>query len=129
MEREMRKDKSGKRSPWAWIPSLYMASERSSTGKLILSQRVNEVSVNYSSAAWTWRKIFFNTSVNYDRVFDQHSVGALLYYYIEDTAETGAGSSMSAIPKRYQSLSGRLNYGFRDTYFIDANFGLNVSPF
>ena len=25
MEREMRKDKSGKRSPWAWIPSLYMA--------------------------------------------------------------------------------------------------------
>lgn len=109
------------------IPSLYMASERSSTGKLILSQRVNEVSVNYSSAAWTWRKIFFNTSVNYDRVFDLHSVGALLYYYIEDTAETGAGSSMSAIPKRYQSLSGRLNYGFRDTYFIDANFGLNGS--
>lgn len=109
------------------MPSLYMATDRNSNGALILSQRVNEVSVAYSSAASTWRKYFFNTSVNYDRVFDQHSIGALLYYYIEDTASTGAGSSMSAIPKRYQSLSGRLNYGFRDTYFIDANFGLNGS--
>lgn len=109
------------------MPSLYMATDRNSLGALILSQRVNEVSVAYSSAASTWRKYFFNTSVNYDRVFDQHSIGALLYYYIEDTASTGAGNSMSAIPKRYQSLSGRINYGFRDTYFIDANFGLNGS--
>ena len=34
---------------------------------------------------------------------------------------------MNAIAKRYQSLSGRFTYGFRDTYFLDLNFGLNGS--
>lgn len=34
---------------------------------------------------------------------------------------------MNAIPKRYQSLSGRFTYGFKDTYFWDLNFGLNGS--
>lgn len=34
---------------------------------------------------------------------------------------------MDAIPKRYQGLSGRVTYGFKDTYFIDANFGYTGS--
>lgn len=109
------------------MPALYMATGRNSQGELILSQRVTPVSVNYSSASWTWRKLFFNANVNYDRKFGDHSIGGLLYYYIEDTQESGASSSMGAIPKRYQSLSGRLNYGYKDTYFIDANFGLTGS--
>ncbi len=109
------------------MPSLYMATGRNSSGELILSQRVTPVSVNYSSAAWTWRKLYFDANVNYDRKFGNHSVGGLLYYYIQDTQETGAASSMGAIPKRYQSLSGRVNYGYLDTYFIDANFGLTGS--
>ena len=109
------------------LDDLYMATDRNKFGALVTSKRVNGKDVAYSSAASTWRKYFFNTSVNYDRKFDEHSIGGLLYYYIEDTASTGAASSIGAIPKRYQSLSGRLNYGYRDTYFIDANFGLNGS--
>ena len=31
------------------------------------------------------------------------------------------------VPKRYQGLSGRLTYGFRDTYMIDLNFGYTGS--
>ncbi|MEG0808505.1 MAG: SusC/RagA family TonB-linked outer membrane protein, partial [Alistipes sp.] len=31
------------------------------------------------------------------------------------------------IARRYQSLSGRFTYGFKDTYFLDVNFGLNGS--
>ena len=34
---------------------------------------------------------------------------------------------MNAIARRYQSLSGRFTYGFKDTYFLDVNFGLNGS--
>lgn len=108
-------------------PALYMATERDANGALKLTPRVNPVTVNYSSAAWTWRKIYFDANVNYDRKFNDHSIGSLLYYYIQDTQETGAATSMAAIPKRYQSLSGRLNYGYKDTYFVDANFGLTGS--
>lgn len=35
--------------------------------------------------------------------------------------------SMYAIPIRYQGLSGRITYGFRDTYFMDVNFGYTGS--
>ena len=109
------------------MPALYMATGRNSQGQLILSQRVTPVTVGYSSAASTWRKLYFDANVNYNRKFGDHSIGALLYYYIQDTHSTGAASSMDAIPKRYQSLSGRINYGFQDTYFIDANFGYTGS--
>ncbi len=109
------------------MPALYLATGRNSQGDLLLSQRVNRVSVGYSSAASTWRKLYFDANVNYNRKFDEHSIGALLYYYMQDEMSTGASSSMSAIPRRYQSLSGRINYGYKDTYFIDANFGYTGS--
>lgn len=109
------------------MPSLWMATGRNNQGELLMSQRVNEVSVNYSNLAWTWRKLYFEANVNYDRAFGDHRLGGLLFYYLEDTQESGADSSMNAIPKRYQSLSGRFTYGFKDTYFLDLNFGLNGS--
>lgn len=109
------------------MPSLWMATGRNNQGELLMSQRVNEVSVDYSNLAWTWRKLYFEANVNYDRAFGDHRLGGLLFYYLEDTQESGADSSMNAIPKRYQSLSGRFTYGFKDTYFLDLNFGLNGS--
>ena len=111
------------------MPSLWMATGRNNQGELLMSQRVNEVSVDYSNLAWTWRKLYFEANVNYDRAFGDHRLGGLLFYYLEDTQESGADSSMNAIPKRYQSLSGRFTYGFKDTYFLDLNFGLNGSAF
>lgn len=83
--------------------------------------------MQYNSEAWNWRKLYFDAKVNYDRAFGDHRVGGLLFYYLESTTESGADSSMNAIAKRYQSLSGRFTYGFRDTYFLDLNFGLNGS--
>lgn len=109
------------------MPSLYYARERSNTGELMLSEQVTAASVQYNSQAWTWRKLYFDGKINYDRAFGNHRVGGLLFYYLESTTESGADSSMNAIAKRYQSLSGRFTYGFKDTYFVDFNFGLNGS--
>lgn len=36
-------------------------------------------------------------------------------------------TSMTAIPQRYQGVSSRLTYGYKDTYLIDANFGYTGS--
>ncbi len=109
------------------MPALYLARERNQNGELMLSQQVTESSVQYNSEAWNWRKLYFDAKINYDRAFGDHRVGGLLFYYLESTVESGADSSMNAIAKRYQSLSGRFTYGFRDTYFVDLNFGLNGS--
>lgn len=109
------------------MPALFMAIGRTNKGDLIMSRRVNEAAIKYNSAAWSWRKLYMDASINYDRVFGDHRVGGLLFYYIEDTSESGADSSLNAIPKRYQSLSGRFTYGYKDTYFLDLNFGLNGS--
>ncbi len=109
------------------MPSLYYARERNNNGELILSEQVTASSVQYNSEAWTWRKLYFDGQVNYDRAFGNHRIGGLLFYYLESTIESGAMDSMNAIAKRYQSLSGRFTYGFKDTYFLDLNFGLNGS--
>ena len=109
------------------MPALYLARERNQNGELMLSQQVTESSVQYNSEAWNWRKLYFDAKINYDRAFGDHRVGGLLFYYLESTIESGADSSMNAIAKRYQSLSGRFTYGFRDTYFLDLNVGLNGS--
>ena len=109
------------------MPALYLARERNQKGELILSEQVTEASVQYNSEAWNWRKLYFDAKVNYDRTFGNHRVGGLLFYYLESTTESGADSSMNAIARRYQSLSGRFTYGFKDTYFLDVNFGLNGS--
>jgi hypothetical protein len=63
-------------------------------------------------------------------------VGGLVYYYLSDQQNTEDliknYSSLSAIPVRYQGVSSRLTYGFKDTYMIDVNFGYtgseNFSP-
>lgn len=109
------------------MPSLYYARERNNTGKLMLSEQVIGSSVQYNSESWSWRKLYFDAQLNYDRAFGDHRVGGLLFYYLESTVQSGAGDSMNAIAKRYQSLSGRFTYGFKDTYFLDLNFGLNGS--
>lgn len=97
------------------MPELNEAlKERNPNGTLSFEKIADEKTVTYSSAAWVWRKLYLEANVNYDRTFGDHRLGGLLFYYIEDTSETGADKSMNAIPKRYQSLSGRFTYGFKD---------------
>ncbi len=36
-------------------------------------------------------------------------------------------SSLAAIPLRYQGVSSRLTYSFKDTYMMDVNFGYTGS--
>src|SRR5690606_23797826 len=57
-----------------------------------------------------------------------HRTSALLYYYISDEKDSDdATNNLNAIPLRYQGVSSRLTYGFRDTYLLDVNFGYTGS--
>lgn len=117
------------------LPEMYAAEGRTVNGDLILSKRVNKQSVTYDNdEQWQFRKYHFEANLNYERTFGDHQVSGLIYYYMSDQRNTwdtrfvsGTTKSMAAIPWRYQGISSRLTYGFRDTYMLDVNFGYTGS--
>ncbi|WP_106830778.1 SusC/RagA family TonB-linked outer membrane protein [Parabacteroides pacaensis] len=116
-------------------PELYYASSRGVNGELQLAKRVESSTAAYSYGQRQYRKYHFEATANYSRKINtDHRVSALVYYYMSDSKDTqdivkaDAGDrSMIAIPKRYQGLSSRLTYGYKDTYFMDVNFGYTGS--
>ena len=117
-------------------PEMYYATTRRYTGELGLYKSVNSEPVKYTHEDSQYYKLHFETMINYDRLFgDDHHLTGLLYYYMSDEQTMNKDidgkdeslRSMYAIPIRYQGLSGRVTYGFRDTYFMDLNFGYTGS--
>jgi TonB-linked SusC/RagA family outer membrane protein len=112
------------------LPALHHAVGRSATGELILREMVPAQNATYPTPTQNrFRKYHLETNLNYDKVINSdHRVSGLLYYYLSDQKDASkATSSLLAIPIRYQGVSSRLTYGFRDTYMVDFNFGYTGS--
>jgi TonB-linked SusC/RagA family outer membrane protein len=111
------------------LPEMYAAIGRTPVGELILSKRVNRQAAVYEYDLSRYRKYHFESNLNYEKVLNDHRFSGLVYYYMSDQQNTHDfdGTSMAAIPMRYQGLSSRLTYGFRDTYMLDFNFGYTGS--
>lgn len=110
-------------------PTTYMATGRDSEGNLI-TQMTNEGSnfLGYAKGSGGNRNMYFETQLNYSRKFNSlHQVDALILYNMRDYVDADAASAIMSLPYRSQGLAGRLSYGFRDTYFIEGNFGFNGS--
>lgn len=112
-------------------PDYYRATGRTSTGDLIKTLRSKQLDMFYSSDNESWRKYYMEAKLDYNTSIGAHNLGALLFYYMEDTkgSEWGNGDALgiAAIPKRRQNVSGRLSWGYNSTYFVDANFGYTGS--
>ncbi|MDR1171714.1 MAG: TonB-dependent receptor [Bacteroidales bacterium] len=117
------------------LPDLYLATGRTVWADLQLSRSLDAVSPRYSKYTRQSRKFHLESTVTWDKVIaTDHRISALLYYYMSDSQDTkdaddaGIGRvALEALPKRYQGLSSRLTYGFKDTYMIDVNFGYTGS--
>lgn len=115
-------------------PEMYYASSRDVDGQLQLAKKLEKVAAFYSFSQDQYRKYHLESTFTYDKtVANDHRFSALLYYYmsdskrVQDILSSGVGSSMAAIPKRYQGISSRLTYGFKDIYLLDINFGYTGS--
>ncbi|WP_352422719.1 TonB-dependent receptor [Proteiniphilum sp.] len=110
-------------------PPLYQAIGRDKDGKLITVQRVSEGAISYSRSTDQYRKYHFESTLNYEHVFNtDHRVSGLVYYYLSDEKwASQSTNNLTAIPLRYQGVSSRLTYGFKDTYMVDFNFGYTGS--
>lgn len=110
------------------LPEMFNATDRDINGDLRLVRKIEASPVSYSESHSFWRKLHFETMVNYEKlVAKNHRFTGLLYYYMSDESDTGHSKSLAAIPRRYQGISSRITYGFKDTYFIDGNFGYTGS--
>lgn len=113
-------------------PNMYRASGRDAKGNLIKSLRITETALFYGNFSDLWRKYYGEAKADWSRSFGSHDLGALLYYYMEDVSDTrwrdfSDNLGISSIPARRQNVSGRLSYGYNNTYFIDGNFGYTGS--
>jgi TonB-linked SusC/RagA family outer membrane protein len=116
-------------------PEMYIATGRDVYGKLLLAKRVEAQSAQYVYGMRQYRKYHLEGTLTWEKVInDDHRVSALGYYLMSDQKDTYdidnagvVGRSMAAIPKRYQGLSSRITYGYKDTYMIDGNFGYTGS--
>jgi TonB-linked SusC/RagA family outer membrane protein len=112
-------------------PALYTSNERKTDGSLVMRPMVDASPATYSNSKDLYRKYHFESTVNYDKVFGtDHRVSGLVYHYLSDQKNTQdiiSQPSISSIPIRYQGISSRFTYGYKDTYMIDVNFGYTGS--
>lgn len=110
-------------------PALFQAVGRNQAGELITIERVPAMPISYNSSTDQYRKYHFESTLNYEkRIGESHRASALVYYYLSDQKKASDGTNnLNSIPIRYQGVSSRLTYGYKDTYMVDVNFGYTGS--
>lgn len=105
-------------------PSQYVATGRDENGKLIFKEVVQgSDALTESLGSSSNKKIYFETSLNYNRTFAQkHEVGAMLLYMQKETQYHN-----NALAYRKQGMVGRATYGYDGRYFIEGTFGYTGS--
>ena len=73
------------------------------------------------------RSVYVEASLNYDRSFGLHRVGALVLYNQKTYRNTTANDMLATLPYNSQSLAGRATYSWNDRYFAEFNIGYNGS--
>jgi TonB-linked SusC/RagA family outer membrane protein len=70
---------------------------------------------------------YFEGRFNWNRVFGQHSLGAMVVGTLQETSNLVAGTVFTSLPARNTGISGRATYDFDNRYFAEFNFGYNGS--
>lgn len=111
------------------VPELWYYDRRNAAGLLAGSRQTYRKTAEYKKTEEQYRKYFLQATMNWAHDFGHgHSLSALIHYEMSDSKKSAdAKDSMSAIPNRYQGLSGKVGYNYSDIYLIDANFGYTGS--
>lgn len=97
-------------------------------GKLNLIRTwVGSDDLSYGNGTLGNHRYYTESSLNYDRDYGKHHVGAMLLYNQNDYTYEAAGNLVSSLPYRSKGLSGRATYAYNNRYFVEANFGYNGS--
>jgi len=107
---------------------MYRLTGRDSDGKLILNRYFDgQEDLNFGRQSAGTRRIYTQANINYDRTFSDHTVSALVLFNRQDFVDASAGSSIDALPNRFQGLVGRTTYSYKSRYFAEFSAGYNGS--
>lgn len=81
--------------------------------------------VTFAESTGKARNWYFETSLNYNRTFGDHTVTALFLY--NQSKEYYPSSYFSDIPRGYVGLVGRVTYDWKNRYMAEFNIGYNGS--
>ena len=93
-------------------------------GSILYRKNGQDSPLSYSKSIGRSRNWYAETSLNYNRAFGNHSVGALVLYNQSKTYYPG---SYSDIPSGYVGLVGRVTYDYKKRYLAEFNAGYNGS--
>lgn len=104
---------------------------RANDGSLVTLRSITSVNPVYGQPSVARRQSYVEARVNYARTFNErHNVTGLVHAYRQQDAASDADYaifSQNVIPVRFQALSARATYGYKDTYLLEANIGLSGS--
>lgn len=73
------------------------------------------------------RTVYTEASLNYDRSFGRHQVGALLLYNQKIYWDLNASDVIGGMPYKQRGFAGRATYSWNNRYFAEFNLGINGS--
>ena len=84
--------------------------------------------LNYNHSSSSTRSQYAELTVNYQRYFGKHDVGALVMGFFKDYRDMYSGMDyMTSLPHRSLGLAARATYGYDNRYLVEANIGFNGS--
>ena len=95
--------------------TIYFPCKRETNGTMSLAKSGN--------TSWS---VNLQASLNYNRTFGKHDVGAMLLAQ-RDLSEVAVASGEGAMPYNVISYAARFRYGFDNRYFAEINMGYNGS--
>ncbi len=93
-------------------------------GTIAYRKTGQDSAISYTKGSGKGRNWYMDASLNYNRSFGDHSVGALVLYNQSKTYYSG---SYSDIPSGYVGLVGRVTYDYKKRYLAEFNIGYNGS--
>lgn len=81
--------------------------------------------LSYSNSSNGNKKTYVEASLNYDRAFNKHRIGALLLYNQQNKLIYPQNLLEDALPYRSRGYAGRVTYSWDDRYFVEFNVGYN----
>ncbi len=96
------------------------------TPYIVYRQNGNDTDPSYSASQAKARDWYLEGSFNYSRVFDKHTVNALLLYN-QSKQYYYSNSSYPDVPRSYVGLVGRVTYDYANRYMAEFNMGYNGS--
>ena len=106
----------------------YTAHRDPETNELFFRKFREESQLYFEESTDRGRNWYLEGSLNYDRKFGKHQVGALiLYNQWRDQYPDPAQFDYVSIPRGYVGLVGRATYNFDSRYVAEFNFGYNGS--